>query len=574
MPPGSASNTKRHTSRSAQSKHASICAVVSDTRCGSALLQKGGKCFSIKGNNSVHPVVPIARSLVLTPSTENTENTSTPYISTSQSPQNYLVKVRVLHGIDLHIPRTKTCQHPVRPQVNVTVNGSTTQSSTATQHARNHSTWKKDELKFRVSGRYQEPVEFKPDSGPSSYISMYVALACTACPCTSKTRDNAVNRVEIGEVGELQLPTKQNGDYEIAQFFPVIRRQQQHSHSSYALLPAGKIKLCIRVELEKNILDRVVTQPEIPKRPPFALPTNFGGVLQLKRKQLKATVAPDDNSQKSNNQQFDSSVSVQLLKEIANETKHDLINAENLKVEGQLGEGIHSCVSLGILHLESDTRGRQVAVKEFRHQHAVPPINVLRAFQQEYRILERCRNQNGQEYIVELLGVILEPRLVILMEYFSHSRHDMIHRDIKTHNILIGADLATPNARVKVGDLGSAVVWQQHEPLLLEEVGSSGYTAPEIFTHQGYGSKVDVWSFGVVLWEVASSSLHNRVNPFTGITGEEFVSKVQSGCRPHFAHTHQLCVKPVVEKCWTLNPSLRPTMDEVVNELEKLCSQL
>ncbi|KAG3057175.1 hypothetical protein PI124_g23332 [Phytophthora idaei] len=608
MPPGSASKIKRHTSRSAESKHASIRASLG---YGSALLRKGGQDrnrFGIKSSNSVYPVAAIARSLVLTPSTEAAE-TKTSRADAAPSSQNYLVKVRILHGIDLHIPSTKaTCQHAVRPEVRVTVNGSSIQSCTAAQHARNHSTWKKHELNFWISGR---PTQSRSDGAmgeSSSFISMYVSLACTpcSCTCTSKTLDTMVNCVAIGEVGELQFPTKQSGDYEISRFFPVIRHQQQSSDSSFVLLPAGKVKLCIRVEIEKPVPDRVVA------RPLFALPTNFGEALQLKRKQLKATVVPEENSQTMSSQQvsqIDSGASVQMLKEIAIEAARDVKNAENLKIEGRIGEGIHSCVSLGTLHRESNDSVRQVAVKEFRHQHAVPPVNVLRAFQQEYRILGSCRNQNDHEYIIELLGVILEPRLVILMEYLSNTslaqclhdevgwgqmtvkqkaalglkiargiawlhRHDMIHRDIKAHNILIGDDLATPNPTVKIGDLGSAVVWHQHEPLLLGEVGSSGYTAPEIFTHHGYDSKVDVWSFGIVLWELTSSSLHNRVNPFTGMTGEEFVSKVQSGCRPNFVHTHQLCVKPIVEKCWILDPSQRPNMDEVVSELEKLCTEL
>ncbi|KAF1794011.1 protein of unknown function DUF4460 [Phytophthora cactorum] len=418
----------KHTSRSAESKHASIRASLG---YGSALLRKGGQDrnrFGIKSSNSVYPVAAIARSLVLTPSTEAAE-TKTSRADAAPSSQNYLVKVRVLHGIDLHIPSTKaTCQHAARPEVRVTVNGSSIQSCTAAQHARNHSTWKKHELNFRISGR---PTQSRSDGAmgeSSSFISMYVSLACTpcSCTCTSKTLDTMVNCVAIGEVGELQFPTKQSGDYEISRFFPVIRHQQQSSHSSFVLLPAGKVKLCIRVEIEKPVPDRVKA------------------ALGLK-------------------------------------------------------------IARGIAWLH---------------------------------------------------------------------RHDMIHRDIKTHNILIGDDLATPNPTVKIGDLGSAVVWHQHEPLLLGEVGSSGYTAPEIFTHHGYDSKVDVWSFGIVLWELTSSSLHNRVNPFTGMTGEEFVSKVQSGCRPNFVHTHQLCVKPIVEKCWILDPSQRPNMDEVVSELEKLCTEL
>ncbi|KAL4141330.1 hypothetical protein PRNP1_014451 [Phytophthora ramorum] len=299
----------------------------------------------------------------------------------------------------------------------------------------------------------------------------------------------------------------------------------------------------------------------------------------------------------------------ELLKEISVETAPDQIDTADLRVESRVGEGIHSCVSLGVLRRGNKDNTRLVAVKEFRHQHVVPPVNVLRAFQQEYRILERCRDQKGYQYVVELLGVTLQPRLIILMEYFNRGslaqcfqdeaawgrmsikqkaalglkiaqdiawlhKHNVIHRDIKSHNILLGGDLAASNPTVKIGDLGSAVVRQQHDPLLLEEVGSSGYTAPEIFTHDGYDSKVDVWGFGIVLWELASASPQDRINPFIGIAGEEFVDKAQGGCRPKLVHEHQLCVGPVVEKCWAFAPSQRPNMDEVVNQLEKLCQEL
>lgn len=122
--------------------------------------------------------------------------------------------------------------------------------------------------------------------------------------------------------------------------------------------------------------------------------------------------------------------------------------------------------------------------------------------------------------------------------------------------------------------MGSAIVRQQQEPLLVEEVGSSGYTAPEIFTRHGYDSKVDVWSFGIVLWELASCCVQDRLNPFMGMAGDEFVTKAQGGCRPKLAHAHQVWFGPIVKKCWRFDPSQRPDMDEVVKQLEKLIGEL
>lgn len=565
-------------------------------------------CFRNKNSNVIHPVASFAHSAANLKSSRTTKALIVDNVANSKS---FVVKVRVLHGIDLHIPTIATCQHTLRPEVRITVNGSSLQSCIAAQHARNHSIWKTHELEFHVSPRCQDLKQSQFDGTLNEIfapILMHISLVCSLCPCAAKHQDKMANQIAIGEVGELQLSARHNEGFEITQFFPVIRHQQQKSQSLCVLLPAGKIKLCIRVEAKKGFMDRNVKPTLVPN----FLFVDFGEALQLKRKQLKTTVVSKDNLQQESHQQVlqvNSSASAQLQREITVETLLDHVCANNLIIGQQIGEGIHSCVRRGTLHCESDGSDLQVAVKVFRHQHLVPPINVLRAFQQEYRILENCRNQRGHRHIVNLLGVIVEAHPIIVMESLSLGslaqclldeamwsqmtvlqkatiglkiargiawlhEHNMIHRDIKTHNILIGASLIEPNSVVKIGDLGSAVVTHQHEPRHLEEIGSSGYTAPEIFTHLGYDNKVDVWSFGVVLWELMSSSLKERANPFTGLIGEQLVEKIRNGCRPVFAHAHQLCVRPIVEKCWILDPSQRPNMTEVVEDLETLCNKL
>ncbi|KAL7686910.1 putative serine/threonine-protein kinase YKL116C, predicted [Plasmopara halstedii] len=611
MPPMVVSMDKRSHSKSVLMGHSVFPIIKSE----STFEKEDWKCSSNNKNNRIHPVTSITQSAAELKNIRTARASGAVNVTDSNS---YVVKVRVLHGIDLHIPTSRSCQHTLRPEVRIKVNGGPLLSCIAAQHARNHSIWKDHDLKFCVIPQCQDSRQSRLNgtvNTTSSFISMYVSLVCSLCPCTAKSQYGVPKQVSIGEVGELQFPTKQNESYEITRFFSVIRYQQRKKcQSSDVLLLAGKIKLRICVEAEKLIVGSSVVQPRIDRLAPLtkSLPTNFEEALKRKQKQLKSIVLPMDNSKVSSNQhvvRMNTNDSFQLIWKITIETLSDHISAKDLRVEEKIGEGVHAQVSRGLLHCESDGGSVRVAVKEFRHQHKVPPINVLRAFQQEYRILDYCRSQNGCGYIVEMLGVMVEPRLALITEYLGLGslaqcllnedvwsqmtilqkatlglkiakgiawlhKHNVIHRDIKPHNILLSGSLMESNLVVKVGDLGSAVIRHPHEPLLTDETGSSGYTAPEIFTRLGYDNKIDVWSFGVVLWELMSASLQDRANCFTGLTGEEFVRKVQGGCRPIFSYAHQVSTRVIVEKCWLLDPSQRPNMNEVVKELETLCTEL
>ncbi|RLN31420.1 hypothetical protein BBJ28_00025028, partial [Nothophytophthora sp. Chile5] len=376
------------------------------------------------GSNVIHPVATVDSEAPSRPSTANNGRSHRASDPTRSGAQKYVVKVRVLHGIDLHLPCPKpSCQRAFRPTVSIAVNGGPTQSCMAAHHARNHSIWKPHELLFHVDGNWQQPPT--PNAAiASAYVSLQMALSCAVCSCGLEKLDKTLEPIPIGDVGELQLPVKPNEDYQVEQFLPVIRRQRRNSQT--ALLMAGKVKLRVRVQAVKS----AEMQPEIPRRPPLALPANFGEALQLKRKQLKATVAPEqsaglsgDATSHKQTANLDPAAAAELMNEIALETASDQIEFNQLEVEERVGEGIHSCVSRGRLRLRNGDGGvRAVAVKEFRHQHASPPCSVLRAFRQEYRILDYCRRQNGQQHIVELLGVTLQPPLALVLEYFSRGR--------------------------------------------------------------------------------------------------------------------------------------------------------
>ena len=73
----------------------------------------------------------------------------------------------------------------------------------------------------------------------------------------------------------------------------------------------------------------------------------------------------------------------------------------------------------------------------------------------------------------------------------------ILHRDIKSENILVTKDL-TP----KIADLGEARVMAENRAMTI--VGTNGYTAPEVLKGEPYGPSADVFSFAIVMSEVTT----------------------------------------------------------------------
>lgn len=120
------------------------------------------------------------------------------------------------------------------------------------------------------------------------------------------------------------------------------------------------------------------------------------------------------------------------------------------------------------------------------------------------------------------------------MEYLHSLRPAIIHRDLKSLNILQAA-----NGSFKICDFG--LVKNTNT-----QAGTPAYMAPELFENKQFNKSVDVYSFGILLWEIFAREI-----PFYMIDVFDIRQKVVNGNRPRipgFGFTPQLV--RLVQRCW------------------------
>ncbi|GJN25957.1 hypothetical protein PR202_gb13847 [Eleusine coracana subsp. coracana] len=192
--------------------------------------------------------------------------------------------------------------------------------------------------------------------------------------------------------------------------------------------------------------------------------------------------------------------------------------------------------------------GVEVAVKYLKTEHTNDSSKV--EFLQEIRILRSVHHEN----VVRFYGACTKQRkYLIVTEYmpggnlydFLHKknntlelpmilrmgidiskgmdylhRNNIIHRDLKTANVLIGSDQV-----VKIADFGVSRHPAQ-EGDMTAETGTYRWMAPEVINHKPYDYKADVFSFAVVLWELATSKIpYENMTPLQAALGVRQASK-------------------------------------------------
>ncbi|KAH9659110.1 putative LRR receptor-like serine/threonine-protein kinase [Citrus sinensis] len=154
----------------------------------------------------------------------------------------------------------------------------------------------------------------------------------------------------------------------------------------------------------------------------------------------------------------------------------------------------------------------------------------------------------------------------------------IVHRNIKPSNILLDGNL-----NAKVSDLGLAKLYDEENPYkFIQEKGTVVYMAPEYAMRKAITEKVDVFSFGIVLLEIISGQTNakyeaNQETEFLLDTAivlhskgrlSELVDKQMPN--EHVVMKQAKIILDLAMRCVDQSPTLRPTMSEVLSELERI----
>ena len=148
------------------------------------------------------------------------------------------------------------------------------------------------------------------------------------------------------------------------------------------------------------------------------------------------------------------------------------------------------------------------------------------------------------------------------MEYLGTMK--CIHRDLAARNVLVAKDLV-----IKIGDFGLAR--DVHKNDYYRKVGDGWlpirWMAPEAVFERKYTSMSDVWSFGVLLWEIMSLG----ASPYPSVTKMEVLFQMlKEGHRMERPKNCSIEIYLIMRDCWNHSPDQRPSFSSLVEDFERL----
>ncbi|KAL4658580.1 ephrin type-A receptor 8 [Arapaima gigas] len=188
------------------------------------------------------------------------------------------------------------------------------------------------------------------------------------------------------------------------------------------------------------------------------------------------------------------------------------------------------------------------------------PVMIITEYMENGSLDSFLRRHDGQFTIIQLVGILRG--IAAGMKYLSDLGY--IHRDLAARNILVNSNLVC-----KVSDFGLSRVLEDDPDAAYTTTGGKipiRWTAPEAIAYRKFSSASDVWSYGVVMWEVMSYG----ERPYWNLTNRDVIKSVEEGYRLPSPMGCPGALYTLMLDCWQKDRNERPKFCQIVTVLDKL----
>ncbi|XP_058163140.1 ephrin type-A receptor 7 isoform X7 [Dasypus novemcinctus] len=188
------------------------------------------------------------------------------------------------------------------------------------------------------------------------------------------------------------------------------------------------------------------------------------------------------------------------------------------------------------------------------------PVMIVIEFMENGALDAFLRKHDGQFTVIQLVGMLRG--IAAGMRYLADMGY--VHRDLAARNILVNSNLVC-----KVSDFGLSRVIEDDPEAVYTTTGGKipvRWTAPEAIQYRKFTSASDVWSYGIVMWEIMSYG----ERPYWDMSNQDVIKAIEEGYRLPApmdcpAGLHQLMLD-----CWQKERAERPKFEQIVGILDKM----